>query len=531
MSRKSLCLLLILVLFTACTGFASANGEALDSWVTPEKKTLTFLTHSGYNSDTPPITNDLPKYKELERLTNVHIEFEVILTSEFSSIVNARIASGENLPDIICYNGDLSKLSELVDDDVIISQDDLYEKCYPYTQALIAGESPYSREEYKSLYSDMSVNGVFYGPTHIVPARTQQQGLMINKFWLERLGLEMPTTVDELYDVLVAFRDQDANGNGDPSDEIPLVSESYCLSVIANYFGLEFGGSASGWSAADGKITYERATENYREFLRYMNKLYNEKLLDADFMKTDLDALNEYAANDKCGVINWWIQSMDKFSAYSPYSGEGYNLDVPVFPALPPLTSALGGGYIYNRKGNNNDMMVITTACKDPELAARWIDYVFAAPESMDIVSYGVLGESYNIVDGKIEHIFDESGAWLRTKVGGGQQPHAYIENNEYLTQLASAWKVERWAELDEYYKEGTVYNLRLLPDEAQTIADNSSDLSTYVNEAYTAFILGTKDINDDGAWQEYQDTLKRLGLDIYTQMYQQAYDRANVVK
>src|SRR5699024_41996 len=47
----------------------------------------------------------------------------------------------------------------------------------------------------------------------------------INKTWLDNLGLEMPTTLDEFYDVLVAFRDQDANGNGDPNDEIPFAGD------------------------------------------------------------------------------------------------------------------------------------------------------------------------------------------------------------------------------------------------------------------------------------------------------------------
>lgn len=44
----------------------------------------------------------------------------------------------------------------------------------------------------------------------------------LNKTWLDNLGLTYPETVEELYTVLKAFKEQDANGNGDPNDEIPI---------------------------------------------------------------------------------------------------------------------------------------------------------------------------------------------------------------------------------------------------------------------------------------------------------------------
>ena len=510
----------------AATTEAAAVG-ALDTWLCPELTTLKFLTHSGYSSQSPQPSNDLPKYKECERLTNVHIDFEVILSSEYNSIVNVRLASGADLPDIMTYNGNIALLSELVDDGILISQDDLYETCYPYTQALIAGDHPYANPMYETLMDIMKVNGVFYGATQIVPVVNMQTGLMINKYWLENLSLSMPETVEEFYDTLIAFRDNDANGNGDASDEIPLVTESYCLNVIANYFGLEYGGSASGWKATNGVLSYERVDPKYRAFLSYMNKLYKDGLLDADFLSTDRDALNEYCANDKAGVVNWWFQAMDGFSSFSPYSGDTINTEVPVFIPIPPLRSEYGGGVIYNRRGGTGSMMTITTSCKNPELAAHWIDFMFAAPISMDMVAYGVEGFSYERDGDKIIKLYDDTGTWLREAAGGSQQPHAYLEFNlNYINATADQWKIDAWESLLPYYIEGSVYNLQLLPDESQRQTDESPDFSTYVDESYTAFIVGTMDINDDSVWNAYLDQCNNLGLPIRIEINQQAYDR-----
>ena len=513
----------------AGTAADMASSEALPTWLCPELTTISFLTHSGWSSDAPQPSNDLPKYIELERLTNVHINFEVILTSEFNNIVNVRLASGSDLPDMINYNGSIGRLPEYVEDGLIIDQMKYWETRYPYTHALINGNHPYSDPMYETLYDTMSVNGVFYGATQIVPVKNMQVGLMINKYWLDELGLSMPETVDDFYDTLVAFRDQDATGSGDSSDQIPLVTEKYCLTVIANYFGLEYGGCANGQNitVVDGKLHYERTDDKYRAFVSYLNKLYRDKLLDADFASTDRDALNEYCATNKCGVVNWWIQAMDAFSAFSPYSGDEYNIEEEVFKPIPPLKSQYGGGYLYNRRGGTGSMMLITTSNKNPEVTADWIDFVFASPEGMDIVAYGVLGASYEKDGDVIVPIRDESGNWKRTAVGGGQQPHAYLEaNNNYNFALAPEWKIKDWSDLLPYYKEGTVYNLALLPDESEIVTEATADMGIYMDESYTSFILGTADINDDAVWNDYVNTVNQLGLPTYLEYYQKAYER-----
>jgi len=505
--------------------------NALPTWLCDDLTTLSFLTHAGWSGDSPQPSNDLPKYRELERLTNVHIEFEVIPVGELNAAVDARFASGSKLPDIVNYNAGVSRLPALVEEKLIVDQTKFWNERYPNTHALISGEHPYSDPMYAQLYATMSINGIFYGATQIAPIRGMQTGLLVNKFWLEKLKLPEPKTIDEFYNMLVAFRDNAARLNEDTDAIIPLASEKFCLTVIANYFGVEFGGSANGngLSATDGKLRFERTGDKYRAFVSFLNKLYKDKLLDPDFMTADRNTLNAYSKNNKCGVINWWIQAMDSFSAYSPYSGEGFNSEIEVFRPLAPLKNGADGGYIYNRRSGLSNMMLISTACKNPEIAADWIDFIFASRDGMDMIAYGVLGESFLMNGGEVEYIKDKDGRWRREAVGGGQQPHAFIEADErYIYATAPKWKIAAWDSLIPYYREGTVYNLALLPDESMALIESCPELSKYIDEAYDSFVTGEADVNDDAAWNEYVETCESLGQAVYVKNYQAAYDRKN---
>ena len=523
---------------------AAKNALPLSTWLCSDTATLSLLTRASVVNDAPPPSNDLAKYKEFERMTNVHIEFEVIQNDEYDQALISRLAAGGDLPDILGYIGGVNRLPEFVSRGRIIDQTGLWESRYKYTHALIDGSHQYSDPMYAALYETMAVNGVFYGVNQISPIRHNQVGLMINKFWQEELGLPDPETVDDLYDILVAFRDMDATGGGGEAGggeagggavsggaggRIPLVTEGDCLLAIANYFGLELGGGANsqGFSAAGGKLVFERTDDKFRAYLAYISKLYKEKLLDNGYETADRNTLNNYAAENKCGVINWWIQAMDTFSAYSPYSGNGYNTGTEVFKPLKPLKSEFGGGCMYNRRSGAGNLLLISASCNTPEIAADWTDFIFASPYGMDVVAYGVPGESYNKAGDKIEILRDENGIWKRAAVGGGQQPYAYIEaNNNYTFAQAPEWKVAAWKSLEPYYKDGTVNNLVLLPEETDVIVSKCSGLASYADQVFQAYVAGKLDTGYDSTWAQYLEYCGNYGLRTYLDTYQKAYDR-----
>ena len=113
----------------------------------------------------------------------------------------------------------------------------------------------------------------------------------INKTWLDNLGLEAPTTVDELYDVLVAFRDNDPNGNGQ-KDEIPycVVGKDYPHRMFYDLLG-SWGFGINGvmdsdyafsWLDIDdaGKVRFIGREDKFKNMVEFYNKLWTEGLVD-----------------------------------------------------------------------------------------------------------------------------------------------------------------------------------------------------------------------------------------------------------
>ena len=112
---------------------------------------------------------------------------------------------------------------------------------------------------------------VFLGPT-------------IRQDWLDKLGLSMPTTVDEWYNVLKAFKEQDPNGNG-KADEIPLYLTKGDVDTTTAFLGAW--GINAGFYQEEGQVKYGPTDPRFKEFLTLMNQWYKEGLLDQDFATTD----------------------------------------------------------------------------------------------------------------------------------------------------------------------------------------------------------------------------------------------------
>ncbi len=129
------------------------------------------------------------------------------------------LASGD-LPDVFFGDNALKDNDIATNLDMFIPLEDYVEKYCPNIKAAWEARAHYASDGYQS-------DGHIYGLPGKKPLRPKGCDTpFINKAWLDRLGLEMPTTVDEWYEVLKAFWEQDANGNGDPNDEIPLTGSA-----------------------------------------------------------------------------------------------------------------------------------------------------------------------------------------------------------------------------------------------------------------------------------------------------------------
>lgn len=146
-----------------------------------------------------------------------------------------------------------------------------------------------------------AVDGHIYYVPQTVVTSSYQPVLMYNMPWIEKLGIEPPTTLDAFVEMLRMFRDQDMNGNGDATDEIPMsIQSSFLPYMFGPAFGLDL---VSGFYADDeGVVHYAAAEPAYKEYLTFLNGLYNEGLLEVEFTSLNRDQITERFANDLTGV-------------------------------------------------------------------------------------------------------------------------------------------------------------------------------------------------------------------------------------
>jgi putative aldouronate transport system substrate-binding protein len=203
--------------------------------------------------------------------------------------------------------------------------------------------------------------------------------LWINTHWLKNLGLSMPTTTEEFYQVMKAFKEKDANGNGDPNDEIPL---STCKSgtgvqidgFLMNPFQLT--PEADKLYLENKKVVFSPVSDNYREGLRYLRRLYAEGLINPESFTQDRQNQVNKNENGPHAVIG-------AFLAQRP----GYAADLTTLPnskkweqyeSLPPLKGPSGEAiaawnpYIIYQSGQT----FIPSKSKHPEAAFRLADYI-----------------------------------------------------------------------------------------------------------------------------------------------------------
>jgi len=125
-----ICLVALALLAALSTTVTFASGGSEGGAKAAEKPTLKVLTHTGWAATLPPANNELPVYKEYERLTNIHIEWENIQATNYAEVVRPRLAAGTSLPDIINMSG-LGDMAQYGRDGLIIAQNDLIEKYAP----------------------------------------------------------------------------------------------------------------------------------------------------------------------------------------------------------------------------------------------------------------------------------------------------------------------------------------------------------------------------------------------------------------
>ena len=212
--------------------------------------------------------------------------------------------------------------------------------------------------------------------------------MWLNKSWMDTLKLSMPTTIDELTDVLRAFRDQDPNRNG-KKDEIPL---AFIGSFDLKFLGHAFGLIANDYNirAVDGQVEFVPLNENFRPFIEWLRLLYTEGLIDKDGFATS-DTLRQVTDSNKTNIYGGVITTMTTAFLPAAWSSQ--------YAVMPPL--AYNGKTVYRDFAGavTTGTFAITTHCADVHALLQWVDQ-FYTEEVHILASAGEENTDY-IVDSR----------------------------------------------------------------------------------------------------------------------------------
>lgn len=466
--------------------------------------------------------NDLTLFNEYEKMTNIDVKWETVQHSVLSEKKNLKIASGD-LPDFFMASSfTATDLMKYGSQGIFIPLNPYLEEYAPNFSALL--------EKYPKFKQGVTMpdGNIYSFPTIYDPEFDGLRGTSpwINDVWLKKLNLERPETVDELYTVLKAFKTQDPNGNG-LADEQGWGASSI-VSILNRLYGTfnvyNQGTMNTHLDIAEGtdKFRFVPTTDEYKELLQFVNKLYTEGLINQDIFNTEYHKFVAETAKGTFGAIT----SVDpeviiKNKEYKPM---GVIADKNGVKKYNSMTTGLG----------NIGQFAITNEAKDPAALVRWMDY-FYGDEGTKMFFMGFEGLTYETKpDGTVDYLEKmktDPNKNLDQFVGehlmwpGGVYPG--IVRYDYFKGGESTENTRVNA---EEVKEYRIPDDKIIPKINYTLEENDeitailTDVQTYVDEMIAKFITGNVSFDE---WDSFKANLEKMNVARYVEITQKAYERS----
>ena len=565
--RRSLALIMALVMTVAllagCGGKKAESTPAAtetkteeaapESYTFPlaEKVEISGLTRFPANTESEP--NNRTIYKRLEEKTNVHVNWKAIQSDQWGDKIALELANIKTLPefispaglgdaDILKYakQGVIIPLEEYITPELMPNLTKVFEQAPEYLDMC--------KDENGHIWTLPWIEQLGVGKTAI---QTIGNMPFINTAWLDFLGLEMPTTVDEFEQVLLAFRDnadklkKEFNIDG---DIIPLAcivngGNEDCR-VLCNGFGEGYG-DPDDWRhiviTDDKQVICAATTQGWRDGVEWLHKLYTEGLFDPDAFTQEWSTYVAKGKSGRYGVcFSWDVANIVGLTMSDIQNGTAGWAPLPMLKAdtvnLTPNTGSLTSGFDRGRGA------VLTANAKNPALICAWLDQMYDPIQSPQN-NWGTYGED----DG-----FDIFVMGTNDK-GEPMLQHADLGNHSPVEVREAEMVDGPLAVLDSYYG---VYVT--CPDDAQYRLDWIKDI--YTPDMHTKYVFpnallssdDTKEISNlladidkcietyranaimngitDADWNQFQADLQAYKVDQLLAIFQKYVDAASEV-
>ena len=544
--KKCACLLLaLLMLFSASALAENFNAEGLP--VCNEPITVTVMGPQGNTLD----WGNTVVFKEISKQLGINFEITNFSSDAWKTQFTLMLAD-DTLPDILMGCNDNKAESNKYGEEGYFLDLSQYLDIMPNFVAFCESHPDFAA------YS-ATADGKIYAINRCrdtVQSR-QLSHNWIKKSWLENVGKDVPKTIDELYDVLVAFKEKDANGNGDPNDEIPMSltfngqSGQRVEFMLRSAFGVYSIQQNYLLNAdSDGKVFLYETTQNYKDYLTFMHKLYAEKLLDQEAFIQTTNEFRAKASADQLGFFGDWSNLATAVGAQNDFVERDYEYII----SFANYENGKQTAVLYPNYTEGARIMV-NAETQYPREICRFLDYLYS-DEGCILINFGIEGETFDTVAdpfGNVTHIC--TPYWEAMK----DQYPTYTEwQNQYLypqnilamivyDEISAIMDKASDEQLEQYiaYEDDPAFIRtaiwekavremdELVPsypfvvftaEEADERATLVTDIRNYLSNMKAQFITGEKDI--EAEWDAFQATLQGMGLEKLLSIEQSAYDR-----
>lgn len=515
----------------------SADAGSTESGGSAEKTKLkaVFVSHALTKS-----VEDMKWLQELEEECNVEIEWEQIY-QDWETVKSTRFASGD-IPDLLFnatidsdytkYSGLFQDLSELIETDA------------PNVKEMFTDEPD------TKILAQTPEGKIFGIPKCQSKWPDTNTVMFINKQWLENLGLKEPKTFTELETVLKAFKEKDANGNGDPNDEIPLdfnayggnnawFNSAYSLAKLLPSMGIQLTDiTTDGYFAEEGKVKCYAVDERYKLFMKYLNKLYSQGLINSNAITSDYSVFQSLSRGNEKGeavvgcVFGW--EETDKFgpelySQYTALAPLDYDVDCEAG------TYDTRWSYDFDQLNMQANRVAMSAKCENKNAAMKFVDGFYDKTRSVETLFGG-------ISDGCVEKTDDsnfkvlppadpatDAGTWKWTNTFADFGPlyirkdcniemsedmnNALKEREVYKDALAKVTEKDYYPQLFMKYSE----------EDQNTMALTQANINNIIDNYWSLWMTGESDIDAD--WDTYVKNVEAAGLAQVLEVRQKAFE------
>ncbi len=515
--------------------------------IVKNKITLKIFVPRGASN---PEYSEMRMFQVLSELTNLDFEFIEAPTDQYETLRSVAWEDKNNIPDLFLYNNPISEVVTFSENGILTPfNDPEYSKGDLKIGSLIDNYMP----NYKALVeNNFGIKGV-----NASDVLTMEDGLMystasvndvprdltfkyyVNQKWIDNINSNYITeedkklpnaadikTIDEYLTVLRAFKEYDANLNGDANDEVPVTAESmyYIRNLILSSYGY-----VSDWieiNNDESSFVCVPSTEAYKKYLETASMMYQEGLIDNSTFSNNFTMLANKGFEDRLG----------SFSCSAAYFVVGDVLDAD-YVTVGPFTSDYytGEPLAYSLETINATGAIIPSGTPYVREIARLLDVMYSELGTQ-LQAFGEEGTDWEWTDdtktewkklvpeGSSESDTELKRASLTPNYGLGVGPYISFDFIGKEVEGYTSYLNEISARYAPYLKEPIPAYIHLTEKEYQAESLHGTTLRNYIEESEFQFITGVMKVNDD--WEKYLSKLESYKYKEIEKIYNDALAR-----